>query len=77
MVTAVLTTATYLEVRLFERAVELELRRTAERAAHAVVDDLERAWGDFDPVTFGTPQRLIEANPALHSLSIFDTDARW
>ena len=77
VVTAVLTTATYLQVRSFERAVELELHRTAEGAAHAVAADLSARAGALDPDDVrDTLNELMEASPALHSLSIFDTDAQ-
>ena len=77
VVTAVLTTATYLQVRSFERTVELELHRTAEGAAHAVAADLSARGGALDPDDVrDTLNELMEASPALHSLSIFDTDAQ-
>jgi signal transduction histidine kinase len=75
VVTAVLTTATYLEVRSFERSVERELRETADHAARAVVDDLKSRGVEFDPADVrDILSELIEANPALRSLSIFEGD---
>lgn len=75
VVAAVLTTATYLEVRSFERSVEREPFDTAERAAHAVVIDLTARGVEFDPADVrDTLNELIEASPALRSLSIFEAD---
>ena len=77
VVTAVLTTSTYLEVRSFERSVERELRETADHAARAVVDDLKSRGVEFDPADVrDILNELIEANPALRSLSIFEADRR-
>jgi signal transduction histidine kinase len=77
VVTAVITTATYLQVRSFERTVELELHRTAEGAAHAVAADMGARGGALDPDDVrDTLNELMEASPALHSLSVFDTDVQ-
>ena len=72
VVAAVLTTSTYFEMRSFERVLEGELVATAERAASAVVADL-RSRDDVDTADVrDTLSELIEANPALRSLSIFE-----
>jgi signal transduction histidine kinase len=76
VVAAVLTTSTYFEVRSFERVLRGELVATAERAARAVAVDLKSrsAAADSGDVR-DTLSELIEANPALRSLSIFETIA--
>jgi two-component system NtrC family sensor kinase len=77
VVAAVLTTATYLEVRSFERTIERELLKTAERSARAVVDDLTARGAEFDPADVrDTLNELIEADQALRSLSIFEGDSQ-
>ncbi|HET7220877.1 MAG TPA: hypothetical protein VFJ02_22645, partial [Vicinamibacterales bacterium] len=72
VVAAVLTTATYAEVRSLGRIVENELVQTAERTARAVVDDLlVRGGPALDPIdVHDTLTELIEANAALHSISV-------
>ena len=73
VVAAVLTTSTYFEVRSFERVLEGELMATAERAASAVVVDLKSRGAAVDAADVrDTLNELIEANPALRSLSIFE-----
>jgi two-component system, NtrC family, sensor kinase len=74
VVAAVLTTATYAEVRSFARVVENELVQTADRTARAVVDDLlVRGGPELDPIdVHDTLNELIEANAALHALSVLD-----
>ena len=77
VVAAVITTATYLQVRSFERTVELELIRTADGATRAVIDDLTARGTAFDPSDVrDTLSELMEASPALRSLSIFQADAQ-
>ena len=77
VVAAVITTATYLQVRSFERTVELELLKTADGATRAVVDDLTARDMEFDPNDVrDTLSELLEASPALRSLSIFEADAQ-
>lgn len=76
VVAAVLTTSTYFEVRSFERVLRGELVATAERAARAVAVDLRSRGVAADSGDVrDTLNELIEANPALRSLSIFETIA--
>jgi two-component system NtrC family sensor kinase len=73
VVAAVLTTSTYFEVRSFERVLGRDLVDAAERAARAVVVDLRSRGPAVDPADVrDTLNELIEANPALRSLSIFE-----
>ena len=73
VVAAVLTTSTYFEVRSFERVLERDLVDAAGRAARAVVVDLKSRGPAVDPADVrDTLNELIEANPALRSLSIFE-----
>ena len=74
VVAAVLTTATYAEVRSLGRIVEQELVQTAERTARAVVDDLLiRGGRELDPIdVHDTLNELIEANAALNAISVLD-----
>ncbi len=75
VVTAVLTTAAYLEVQSFERSVERQLRQTADNVARAVVEDLKSRPVEFDPADVrDILTELTEANPAMQSLSIFKAD---
>jgi two-component system, NtrC family, sensor kinase len=75
VVAAVLTTATYAEVRSIGRVVELELVDNAQRTTRAVVDDLLARGPDFDPVDArDTLHELIEANAALRSISILEIE---
>ena len=77
VVAAVITTATYLQVRSFERTVELELHKTADGAARAVLDDLTARGTEPDAADAqDTLNELLEASPALRSLSIFKADAQ-
>jgi two-component system, NtrC family, sensor kinase len=75
VVTAVVTTAAYLEVRSFERSVATELVETAEHAARAVVADINARGPDVEAADLrDTLTELIEASLALRSLSVFEAD---
>ena len=73
VVAAVVSTATYAELRSVGAAVEQSLIDTADSTAQAVVDDLAARGKAFDPADVrDTLHELIEANAALKSIAIVE-----
>lgn len=73
-VAAVIGITTFVELRQFERVVEVELREAGRRTAIAVADDLELREGPLRPDDISRHlHEFIDATPEIHSVSVVTT----
>jgi two-component system NtrC family sensor kinase len=75
IVTVVATSVAYLEVRSLERDVDQALVDAARLAAQSAVDALEAGNQPLDALDLrDTLHDLVEADPALDAISVFESD---
>src|SRR5262252_6046791 len=76
IVTAVVSGAAYLEVRSLERDIERDLADTARLAAQSAVEGLSTREPPLDPRDLRDMLHdLVDADPALDTMSIVEQDA--
>jgi two-component system, NtrC family, sensor kinase len=72
----VVTSVAYLEVRAFEARTESDLEDTARLAAQSAADTLAERALPLEPLDVrDTLHDLVEADPALHAVSLIEGDA--
>src|SRR5262245_46470201 len=77
IVAVVVSAASFLELRMFERTLASELLDTARRTAIAVADDLElrsRTPGDPDDDPSDALHQFLEVNPAVRAITVVDLE---
>ncbi len=75
LVTVVATSVAYLEVRSLERDIDRALVDAARLAAQSAADALASDGQPLDPLDLrDTLHDLVEADPVLDAISVFETD---